>query len=105
MKKICLALSVLLLAMLHFPAAAEEKLKSEALQTIFLKYPDAVLEDYLEIAGTPDGDYLIASICEEGMRSLLMFSYEDDTLQRISSSGALPQGDGTVRERLSPLRR
>ena len=103
MKKtwISIALAALFLALVPYAfAQTEGKFAVEVEQIVASQYADAQLEDYLEILGTPSGDYGIAALRDGETHLLLLFHEDGDSLPHEPSWNALPQGDGAIR--LSP---
>lgn len=77
-KKLVFALLLALAALCLTGAPAEEALivpaeledmPAEAVSLLGREFPGYALEDYIEIPGTPDGDYAFASVALGGARA------------------------------------
>lgn len=90
-------LIVLLLMLFITPVSAEGKFSFEVDGILKDNHPNAQLEGYLEILGTPQGDYAVAVIWESNERLLLLFHEDGDSLPDIICRSALPQDRGYVR--------
>lgn len=106
MKKLVFALLLALAALRLTGAPAEEALivpagledvPAEAVSLLGREFPGYALEDYIEIPGTPDGDYAFASVALGGARTLACMRRAGErlTLAYINPA-ALPQGEASI---------
>lgn len=95
MKTICLFFLSLLLICAFSPALAAQDL-SAIPASILTAAPGVAVEDYLELTGTPGGDWAFLLTYQDARRQMLCFRWEDGAWAYQSTvEKPLPQGDQT----------